>query len=69
MFGKTPAQGAIPVTFLATAADVASHPGAVWDEGPRVKLAKVKPYVTDENSAAAWTAINAAIKATGRAAL
>ena len=59
----------MPLIFCATSAEVAAHPGAVWTEGPRVKLMPLKPYFNAENRDAAWAAINAAIKATGRAAL
>ena len=57
------------MTFCATSAEVAAHPGAVWTEGPRVRLMPLKPYFNAENRDLAWAAINAAIKATGRDAL
>ena len=69
LFAKTPAGGAVPLTFCATSAEVAAHPGAVWTEGPRVKLMALKPYFNEKNRDAAWIAINAAIVATGRSAL
>ena len=69
IFAKTPAGGAVPVVFCATSAEVAAHPGAVWTEGPRVKLMPLKKRCfNDKNRDAAWSAINAAIKATGRSA-
>ena len=69
IFAKTPAGGAVPVVFCATSAEVAAHPGAVWTEGPRVKLMPLKPYFNDKNRDAAWVAINTAIQETGRDAL
>ena len=59
----------MPLIFCATSAEVTSHPGTVWAEGPRVKLMALKPYFNDKNRDAAWVAINAAIKETGRDAL
>jgi hypothetical protein len=65
LIGKTPAQGAVPLVFCATSAEVAANPGAVWTQGPRPKLMPLKPYFA-QSSDAAWAAINAAIRATGR---
>lgn len=66
LVAKTPALGAVPVVFCATAADVAAHGGATWTEGPRVRLLALKSYFNDANRDAAFKAVNAAIEGTGR---
>ncbi len=68
LFGKTSAQGAVPVVFCATSGEVAAHGGAMWSEGPRVRLMQLKSYFTAANRDLAFETINKAIEGMGRKA-
>lgn len=70
LLGKSPEKGAEPVVNCATSPHVADHGGAMWAEGPVMRLYPLPAaYFTRENSDAAFAAINVAIKSTGRPAL
>ena len=67
---KGPAAGAVPITFCATSPEVATHGGAVWTEGPRVRLmAPLEPFFNDANRDAAFSAINKVLRTAGRGAI
>jgi hypothetical protein len=67
LIGKTPEAGAVPVLHLATAAIPAEQGGAVFTEGPAVRLFKTPSYMSEANRDAAFAAINAALRDKGRA--
>ena len=65
--GKTPEAGAVPVLHLASADVPAEQGGAVFTEGPRVRLFKTPAYMDEANRDAAFAAVNAALRGKGRA--
>jgi len=66
LISKTPALGAVPVVFCATSPLIKDNKGAVWTEGPRVSLMKLKSYFNKENQKATLKAINTALISAGR---
>jgi hypothetical protein len=65
--GKTPEAGAVPALHLASADIPAEQGGAVFTEGPKVRLFKTPAYMTEANRDAAFAAINAVLRSKGRA--